>query len=84
MPPQGVEQAMSVFIENSQEGSNLGRQSVDQNHAFDFGTPEELKARVRAALETYWNHAGHLDLHDPDVVLPGTWLPGRPSPSNRS
>ncbi len=76
-PLTGLEQAISAFSEDSQEGSNLGRQHVDEKRAFDFGSPEQLVARVRAALA---NHADHPNLHDPDVVLPGTWLPGNHRP----
>ncbi len=80
-PLTGLEQAMSAFAEDSQEGSNLARQNVDDKRAFDLGTREQLTARVRAALA---KHADHPSLHDPDVILPGTWLPGHPPPPNRN
>ena len=74
-PLAGIEQSLTAFTEDSQEGSNLGRQNVDEKPAYDLGSREQLTARVRAALA---NHTDRPNLHEPDLVLPGTWLPGQP------
>lgn len=76
-PLEGLDAACSAFAEDSQEGSNLARQSVDAKDGFDLGSREQLAARVAAVL------ANHPLLHNPDVTLPGTWLPGQPPAFNK-
>lgn len=70
IPVTGLDDVLTAFSEDSQEGSNLARRSLDGKAGYDVGTIEELTARVRAAL------ADHPTLHDPSPLLPGTWQPG--------
>ena len=50
-PLTGIEQVMSAFAEDSQEGSNLARENLDDKPVFDFGSPSSCLARPRGPRE---------------------------------
>jgi hypothetical protein len=68
-PLKDLEEIIGAFAEDSQEGSNLARSSLDGRPVLALGSRDELSARIREAL------ADHPTIREPDMILPGTWMP---------